>query len=196
MRPSNSQTSIAHSMLNLSISPSSSSTMSSGIHPNQPYPLASTSSPSMSSVSMWPLSPPTSSGSTTSKRHELDKFLMEQQQQQQQHLPSPPNSARSTSSLKQQQQQHDHNNEWKTSGAIPSLMGKERVMMCLVYHVIKWLTIICSHRSTLQKDVCYISSRLHHYTLSHLSAHATAQPISHLAVSAKTHIPIVIFLSV
>ncbi|KAF1799632.1 hypothetical protein FB192DRAFT_1286846 [Mucor lusitanicus] len=49
MRPSNSQTSIAHSMLNLSISPSSSSTMSSGIHPNQPYPLASTSSPSMSS---------------------------------------------------------------------------------------------------------------------------------------------------
>ncbi|GAN08832.1 hypothetical protein MAM1_0226d08349 [Mucor ambiguus] len=124
MRPSNSQTSIAHSMLNLSISPSSSSTMSSGLTVNQPYPLASTSSPSIStqsSVSMWPLSPPTSSGST-SKRHELDKFLMEQQlQQQQQHLPSPPNSARSTSSLKQQ---HDHNNEWKTSGAIPSLMDQ------------------------------------------------------------------------
>lgn len=124
MRPSNSQTSIAHSMLNLSISPSSSSTMSSGVNMSQPYPLASTSSPSMStqsSVSMRPLSPPTSSGST-SKRHELDRFLMEQQQQQQQqHLPSPPNSARSTSSLKLQ---HDHNNEWKTSGAIPSLMGK------------------------------------------------------------------------
>ncbi|KAK4511425.1 uncharacterized protein ATC70_012640 [Mucor velutinosus] len=124
MRPSNSQTSIAHSMLNLSISPSSSSTMSSGVNLSQPYPLASTSSPSISTqspMSMWPLSPPSSSGST-SKRHELDKFLMEQQQQQQQqHLPSPPTSARSTSSLKQQ---HDHTNEWKTSGAIPSLMDQ------------------------------------------------------------------------
>ncbi|KAL7334875.1 hypothetical protein PS15p_200440 [Mucor circinelloides] len=138
MRPSNSQTSIAHSMLNLSISPSSSSTMSSGVNMNQPYPLTSTSSPSTctisthSSVSVWPISPPTSSGSNSnSKRQELDAFLMEQQQQQQQqqhhhqqqqqqHLPSPPSSARSTSSLKQ----YDHNNEWKTSGAIPSLMDQ------------------------------------------------------------------------
>jgi hypothetical protein len=124
--------------------------MSSGVNinnNNQPYPLASTSSPSTSTIStnsssasasasasafasastststsastsLWPISPPTSS---ESKRHELDKFLMEQKaHQQQHHLPSPPNSARSTSSLKQ----YDSNNEWKTSGTIPSLMGK------------------------------------------------------------------------
>lgn len=156
MRPSNSQTSIAHSMLNLSISPSSSSTMSSGVNMNQPYPLTSTSSPSTCTISthpsvpVWPISPPTSSGSNSnSKRQELDAFLMEQQQQQQQqhhhhqqqHLPSPPNSARSTSSLKQ----HDHNNEWKTSGAIPSLMGKS--LCCLWTECMKMANLL--NRSTL-----------------------------------------------
>ncbi|KAG2192528.1 hypothetical protein INT47_006004 [Mucor saturninus] len=85
MRPSNSHTSIAHSMLNLSISPSSSSSSCT----NQ-IPFTSTSTPSPTGV--WPISPPHSSGASH-------------------HLPSPPNSARS-------------NNEWKTSGTIPSLMDQ------------------------------------------------------------------------
>ncbi|CEP15998.1 hypothetical protein [Parasitella parasitica] len=117
MRPSNSQTSIAHSMLNLSISPSSSSTISSGVNL---YPLASNSSPSSSTLSsaasLWPISPPSSSG----KRQELENFLMEQKQ----YLPSPPNSARSASSSLKRQDNHD-NNEWNsTLSTIPSLMDQ------------------------------------------------------------------------
>ncbi|KAI8640211.1 hypothetical protein BD408DRAFT_420121 [Parasitella parasitica] len=117
MRPSNSQTSIAHSMLNLSISPSSSSTLSSGINL---YPLASSSSPSSSTLSsaasLWPISPPSSRG----KRQELENFLMEQKQ----YLPSPPNSARSALASLKQQDNHN-NNEWNTTlGTIPSLMDQ------------------------------------------------------------------------
>lgn len=188
MRPSNSQTSIAHSMLNLSISPSSSSTMSSGVNinnnnnSNQPYPLASTSSPSTStistdsssaSVSLWPISPPTSSGS---KRHELDKFLMEQKaHQQQHHLPSPPNSARSTSSLKQ----HDNNNEWKTSGTIPSLMGK-----CVYPVKCKIKTNIFRYLDQLSKRTFATSAV--DYTITHYPIYPLTPPPSQSRTSPSS----------
>lgn len=162
--------------------------MSSGVNinnnnnSNQPYPLASTSSPSTStistdsssaSVSLWPISPPTSSGS---KRHELDKFLMEQKaHQQQHHLPSPPNSARSTSSLKQ----HDNNNEWKTSGTIPSLMGK------CVYHVIcKIKTNIFRYLDQLSKRTFATSAV--DYTITHYPIYPLTPPPSQSRTSPSS----------
>lgn len=78
-------------MLNLSISPSSSSSSCTN---NVPFTSTSTPSP----TGIWPVSPPSSGGRS--------------------HLPSPPNSSRT------RQHNYDSNNEWKTSGTIPSLMGK------------------------------------------------------------------------
>ncbi|GAA5795797.1 hypothetical protein HPULCUR_001159 [Helicostylum pulchrum] len=100
MRPSNSHTSIAHSMLNLSISPSSSSSSSTN---NIPFTSTSTPSP----TGIWPISPPPSGGRNKNQ------------------LPSPPNSSRrQQQQQQQQQQQYESNNEWKTSGTIPSLMDQ------------------------------------------------------------------------
>lgn len=106
MRPSNSHTSIAHSMLNLSISPSSSSsssTTNNNTTTNNNIPFTSTSTPSPNG--MWPVSPPSSGGKTRDP-----KLFMDQ-------LPSPPNS--NNSSVR-----YESNTEWKTSGTIPSLMDQ------------------------------------------------------------------------
>lgn len=136
MRPSNSHTSIAHSMLNLSISPSSSSSSCT----NQ-VPFTSTSTPSPTGV--WPISPPNSTGPS----HQL---------------PSPPNSSRS-------------NNEWKTSGTIPSLMGK----LTLTYHIYFVLNHFSFlHRSTFKTHICYFGCRLYIDTLSHLSINSTSKSIT------------------
>ncbi|KAI9366436.1 hypothetical protein BD770DRAFT_417303 [Pilaira anomala] len=79
----------------LNLSISPSSSSSS----NNNIPFTSTSTPSPTGI--WPISPPTSSRNNKN------------------HLPSSPNSSR-----RQQQQQYESNNEWKTSGTIPSLMDQ------------------------------------------------------------------------
>lgn len=175
MRPSNSHTSIAHSMLNLSISPSSSSsssTTNNNTTTNNNIPFTSTSTPSPNG--MWPVSPPSSGGKTRDP-----KLFMDQ-------LPSPPNS--NNSSVR-----YESNTEWKTSGTIPSLMGK-------IIYIFTSRNILSfsysSYRSTFKTYICYFGCRLYSHSLSYLSFNSTTKSIaSHFATSCNLSIAFIfIFL--
>lgn len=119
---------------------------SSSSSSNNNIPFTSTSTPSP--TGMWPLSPPTSSRNN------------------QNHLPSPPNSSR-------RQQHYESNNEWKTSGTIPSLMGKIHFYVVFFLYLSLFNNLFV-FRSTFKTYICYFCSRLYCHSLPYLSIDSTS----------------------
>ncbi|KAI8997902.1 hypothetical protein BDB01DRAFT_772860 [Pilobolus umbonatus] len=108
MRSPNSHASIAHSMLNLSISPTIA---------NKPLPLTSASTPSPSALCVMPTADSRRNDTLMGNSFMNDSTVGDNDP----HLPTPPSSSGSRTN---HYDGHTVNNEWKSFAAIPSLMDQ------------------------------------------------------------------------